>query len=423
MTAALPRDEMSESPARPGQAATPEGRAHAGSRRPPAVGGPPDEGRESRGRPRSVACSSQPWGDRRGGVWSSLHREWRHHASGPDAYRKLVDWSAAAPILSGYDSPADVVEAIGLRGHPERSCALLAGLLVAAGGDTLAAYSVLVAIVPGMRAAARRRWISTSENLWATREELEADTLTSAWMAVCDHAGQHHPHPARVILRQVERQLRAAHQAHQRTSHREVELVSDAPLAADDLGQITEIAARRLVSAVRSGGLGPTVAAVGYRIAVAGDNLATAARRHGLNPGEARRLLRHVGDLLDGAPSGPGTGSSSQLQRQGVDAQAKEDFPMLPLLLNVNQAARLIGVGRSTVYRLIQAGDLFSVRRGASRRIPLWAVYDYVDRLCAGRYQRIPLPGVIDYLSRLEGTENGKLQPAAESSPNESRNQ
>ena len=355
-------------------------------------------------------------------MWSSLHGEWRHLAAGPDAYRKLVDWSAAAPILSGYDSPADVVEAIGLPGHPERSCALLAGLLVAAGGDTLAAYSVLVALVPGMRSAARRRWISTSDNLWTTREELDADTLTSAWMAVCDHAGQHHPYPARVVLRQVERQLRAAHQAHRRTSHHEVELVSDAPVAADDLGQITEIAAGRLVSAVRSGGLGPTVAAVGYRIAVAGDNLATAARRHGLNPGEARRLLRDVGDLLDGAPSGPGPGSSSQLQRQGVHAQAKEDFPMLPLLLNVNQAARLIGVGRSTVYQLIEAGDLFSVRRGASRRIPLWAVYDYVDRLCAGRYQRIPLPGVIDYLSRLVAPENGELQPTAESSPNESRN-
>ena len=56
-------------------------------------------------------------------------------------------------------------------------------------------------------------------------------------------------------------------------------------------------------------------------------------------------------------------------------------LPVMPLLVTVNQAAELLGIGRSTVYELIEAGELKSVKRGASRRIPLKAIYDYVDRL------------------------------------------
>ena len=54
---------------------------------------------------------------------------------------------------------------------------------------------------------------------------------------------------------------------------------------------------------------------------------------------------------------------------------------VVPLLLTVNQAAQLLGIGRSTLYELIETGDVRSVKVGASRRIPLKAVHDYVDRL------------------------------------------
>ena len=37
---------------------------------------------------------------------------------------------------------------------------------------------------------------------------------------------------------------------------------------------------------------------------------------------------------------------------------------MLPLLLTVNQAANLIGVGRTTIYELMDSGEPFSVHRG-----------------------------------------------------------
>jgi len=61
--------------------------------------------------------------------------------------------------------------------------------------------------------------------------------------------------------------------------------------------------------------------------------------------------------------------------------EPRAGLPVMPLLVTVNQAAELLGIGRSTVYELIEAGALKSVKRGASRRIPLKAIYDYVDRL------------------------------------------
>ena len=56
---------------------------------------------------------------------------------------------------------------------------------------------------------------------------------------------------------------------------------------------------------------------------------------------------------------------------------------------------------------LMDAGEVYSVHRGASRRVPLWAVYDYVDRLCDGQFRRVPLPAVVDLLVRLADERDG----------------
>jgi excisionase family DNA binding protein len=56
-----------------------------------------------------------------------------------------------------------------------------------------------------------------------------------------------------------------------------------------------------------------------------------------------------------------------------------------PLLLTVRQAADLVGVGRTTMYKLMSAGELPSVHVGASRRVPLASLYDYVERLCRSK--------------------------------------
>ncbi len=56
-----------------------------------------------------------------------------------------------------------------------------------------------------------------------------------------------------------------------------------------------------------------------------------------------------------------------------------------PLLLTVVEAARLLGVGRSTAYELLASGELESVHIGRSRRIPVAAVENYVESLRSSR--------------------------------------
>ena len=51
------------------------------------------------------------------------------------------------------------------------------------------------------------------------------------------------------------------------------------------------------------------------------------------------------------------------------------------LLVSPVEAANLLGIGRSTVYVLMQSGELASVRVGGSRRIPVAALDELVSRL------------------------------------------
>ena len=51
------------------------------------------------------------------------------------------------------------------------------------------------------------------------------------------------------------------------------------------------------------------------------------------------------------------------------------------LLLTVEQAARRLNVGRSTLYALLQSGRLQSVTVGRLRRVPADALSDFVESL------------------------------------------
>jgi excisionase family DNA binding protein len=51
------------------------------------------------------------------------------------------------------------------------------------------------------------------------------------------------------------------------------------------------------------------------------------------------------------------------------------------ILLTPTEAARALGIGRSKLYELLQAGVLESVHIGACRRIPAEAINDLVARL------------------------------------------
>jgi len=51
------------------------------------------------------------------------------------------------------------------------------------------------------------------------------------------------------------------------------------------------------------------------------------------------------------------------------------------LLVRPEDAARVLGVGRTKVYELIRSGALRSVRVGGLRRIPVAALKEFVPRL------------------------------------------
>jgi len=50
-------------------------------------------------------------------------------------------------------------------------------------------------------------------------------------------------------------------------------------------------------------------------------------------------------------------------------------------LISVPEAAALLGLGRSTVYELVAAGKIRTVRIGRARRVPLNAVDEFVAAL------------------------------------------
>jgi len=55
-----------------------------------------------------------------------------------------------------------------------------------------------------------------------------------------------------------------------------------------------------------------------------------------------------------------------------------------PLLLSVDQAAHLLGIGRTLAYELARRGELPSVRFGKRVMVPRRAVVALVDAACVG---------------------------------------
>jgi excisionase family DNA binding protein len=54
---------------------------------------------------------------------------------------------------------------------------------------------------------------------------------------------------------------------------------------------------------------------------------------------------------------------------------------LTPLLVSVRDAAALLGIGRTTVYELIAAGELEAVHIRRAVRVPMAAIEEYVAHL------------------------------------------
>ncbi|WP_157630622.1 helix-turn-helix domain-containing protein [Kribbella catacumbae] len=64
-----------------------------------------------------------------------------------------------------------------------------------------------------------------------------------------------------------------------------------------------------------------------------------------------------------------------------VDSLRPEYETPTPLLLTVEEAARLLGIGRTTAFALVKSGELESIPLGRLRRIPAECITDYINRL------------------------------------------
>lgn len=54
--------------------------------------------------------------------------------------------------------------------------------------------------------------------------------------------------------------------------------------------------------------------------------------------------------------------------------------PVEPICVRVNDAARMIGIGRTKLYELISAGELETVKIGSATRVTTASLYGYVER-------------------------------------------
>ncbi len=57
-----------------------------------------------------------------------------------------------------------------------------------------------------------------------------------------------------------------------------------------------------------------------------------------------------------------------------------ESSVLQPLLLTPVEAARRLSIARSSLYEMLLTGEIVSIKIGRSRRIPLDAITDFIDR-------------------------------------------
>src|SRR6266550_2850825 len=55
------------------------------------------------------------------------------------------------------------------------------------------------------------------------------------------------------------------------------------------------------------------------------------------------------------------------------------------LLLTMSEAARVVSIGRTTMYELVGAGEIDVVHLGRSARVPVAAIEEFVERQRRGR--------------------------------------
>lgn len=228
----------------------------------------------------------------------ALDQDWNRRATGPPARRAMASWGKRIPSLACNDSPAGVVADIGRMGDPERSCRLLAYLLILADDDALAAGAVLQAVIPGLRRTANRRWRTALGNgPWPSYDDIATDTISAAWEAIHARAGEHHEYPARVIVHFAEGRLRRAHQTWRAANRDLTQLTEETelPHAGIDAGIGTEQQALAVITDAHEAGIiDSKEAMILIATAVHGRSVTEAERTLGWAPKSGYRVLERA---------------------------------------------------------------------------------------------------------------------------------
>ena len=71
---------------------------------------------------------------------------------------------------------------------------------------------------------------------------------------------------------------------------------------------------------------------------------------------------------------------SALIQSMSENAQERTERSDGVMLLTIVEAARVLSIGRTTMYELVGAGEIDVVHIGRSARVPVEALHEYVDR-------------------------------------------
>jgi excisionase family DNA binding protein len=66
-----------------------------------------------------------------------------------------------------------------------------------------------------------------------------------------------------------------------------------------------------------------------------------------------------------------------------MDTRAVSVGPQVKLLLRPEEAAEALGIRRTLLYSLLTSKQIYSIKVGRTRRVPMAALHDYVARMCA----------------------------------------
>jgi len=167
-----------------------------------------------------------------------LDREWLVLVAGGRHREAVLRWGDVEPLLAGCTDLVQVVCLCARRDDPVAANAALSALLRLAGTEPLAARVALQALLPGLKAQARRarrlgwsrddvcRWTS-QPTPWLLEGELEQELAALAWEQVCALAGQDVSYPSLRVLEAVWRRLRVRLDAHRRGAARQVPLMTE----------------------------------------------------------------------------------------------------------------------------------------------------------------------------------------------------